>query len=577
MSDTHHVHDHDPTDHHDHDHSHDPDHGHTHDLRVDLDPALSDEDLRPAALSRRRFLQSAGLLGLTAGASTVLVGGRAAAQAAPAANSNTGTYTWLAGDHHIHTQYSPDAQYTVAQHAAQAKRNGIDWMVITDHGSVAHEKVSIARTNTDVVRARGDFPGMLVYQGVEWNIPGAEHGTVFFPPTALETLMLDLFEGTWDGAIINPANPKEDSPFMERKAVDAIRWLSAQVALKRVPAALFLANHPSRRGVDSPHEIRAWNDAGPTVAVGFEGAPGHQAGGVAKAALGPELGRGFYDNTPSIDSFTGYPLESYRTFGGFDWMTARVGGLWDSLLAEGRRWWITVNSDSHAIYKDTLKRGLGDGKYNDPTSPFYGAYGDPVDTGIQIAGNGDYWPGFYGRTVVGSTGREYVAVMKAIGEGRMWVVHGDLIKALDVRVTGTTMANGGATLGGTYMARVGDDVTITIKVTLNSTANNNGSIPALKRVDVISGPITGRTRDRDSFSAPETAVVRSFDVNQASGEVTLTHTFKDVKRPFFVRLRGTDARVSAPGSIEPRLDPVPVDPWTDLWFYANPTFIELAP
>ncbi|WP_202610455.1 hypothetical protein [Herbidospora solisilvae] len=28
-------------------------------------------------------------------------------------------------------------------------------------------------------------------------------------------------------------------------------------------------------------------------------------------------------------------------------MTARVGGLWDALLGEGRRWWITATSDSH--------------------------------------------------------------------------------------------------------------------------------------------------------------------------------------------------------------------------------------
>jgi len=25
--------------------------------------------------------------------------------------------------------------------------------------------------------------------------------------------------------------------------------------------------------------------------------------------------------------------------GGFDQMTARLGGFWDSMLGEGRRWW----------------------------------------------------------------------------------------------------------------------------------------------------------------------------------------------------------------------------------------------
>ncbi len=80
--------------------------------------------------------------------------------------------------------------------------------------------------------------------------------------------------------------------------------------------------------------------------------------------------RGIYDGSPGANSFPGYPLESYRTWGGFDWMTATVGGLWDSLLAEGRPWWITANSDSHQVYADTAARGGGDfnanGRYDDP-------------------------------------------------------------------------------------------------------------------------------------------------------------------------------------------------------------------
>ena len=48
-----------------------------------------------------------------------------------------------------------------------------------------------------------------------------------------------------------------------------------------------IANHPSRTataygvyGLVSPHELRDWNDAAPNVAVGMEGAPGHQASGL---------------------------------------------------------------------------------------------------------------------------------------------------------------------------------------------------------------------------------------------------------------------------------------------------------
>jgi PHP domain len=541
-----------------------------------VDPTIPLDALRPLDVTRRLFLQGIGLIGATTTTSALVLGiGQAAAQDTPknaAGNSNTGSYSWLSGDHHIHTQYSSDGQYTVAQHVGQAERFGLDWMVITDHGAVAHEKISVARTNSDVLRARSTFPNMLVFQGLEWNIPGAEHGTVFFPPTNQEIFLLQLFESSFDGAIINPANPKENSPLMESKAIDGIRWMAEQVRAGRVPAALFLANHPSRRGVDSPHEIRNWNDAGPNIAVGMEGAPGHQASSFAKSVGGPEAGRGFYDNTASIDSFLGYPPESYRTFGGFDWMTATVGGLWDSLLGEGRRWWITANSDSHSIYRNSFRRGAGEGRYADATSAYYGAYGDPVDTGAAINGNGDFWPGYYSRTVVGSTSRSYVDVMNAISSGRMWVMHGDLIAGLDVRVSSGS-ESAGVTLGGNYVAKRGDDVTINIVITPTTKPNNNGELPVMKRLDVIAGEINGRTVDKDTFRNESTKVLKSFELEKSDKPVTISYTFRDVRKPFYVRLRGTDGRFSAAGSIEPRLDPVPVDPWTDLWMYANPVFV----
>src|SRR4029077_6675317 len=125
-----------------------------------------------------------------------------------------------------------------------------------------------------------------------------------------------------------------NDPVVEAKAREGIGWLAGRGRDGSAPAALFRAHHPARRGLDSPHEIRGWNDADPSVAVGMEGAPGHQAAGVSRAAGGPELARGFHNVTPQPHSFVGYPLESYRTFGGFDWMTAKVGGLWDALLSE---------------------------------------------------------------------------------------------------------------------------------------------------------------------------------------------------------------------------------------------------
>jgi hypothetical protein len=465
----------------------------------------------------------------------------------------------------------------VAQHVEKAGQYGLDWMVITDHGRAAHEKVSIDLTLADVMEARSANPDMLVYQGLEWNIPGAEHGTVFFTPSAAEAAILHEFEKNYDGVVVFGSGAT--ASVNEPRAIEGIKWMGSQIAAGRTSAGLFLANHPSRRGLDSPHEFRNWIDADPTIAVGMEGAPGHQASGMAKSAGGPEVARGFYDFNPVADSFPAYPLESYRTFGGFDWITAKVGGLWDSLLAEGRRFFITANSDSHSVLLDTWIRGTKpDGSpvtsadYDNPASPYFGHYPDPIDKGVAQTGRGDFWPGFYSRTWVGAASRSYLDVMRGIRAGRVWVAHGDLIAGLEVRLVSST---GAATLGGTISVERGDSVGLQIGISRPISRNAHGDLPVLRRVDVITGPVTGPVADRDTMSAPGAAVVRSFDVSNASGDITLYHVFRNVSGPFYVRLRGTDGNYSAPGSIEPRLDPVPVDPWTDLWFYSNPIFVDV--
>jgi hypothetical protein len=571
------------------------DHGHSHedgdaDPPPFADPQVPDAELRPSDLSRRELLRRAGLLGAAAAGAQFLPGfaGLPSARAQGASGHEEAVddrvtdpdgVLWLAGDHHTHTQYSSDARYLVRTHVGQAARHRIDWLVITDHGRAAHEKVSIDRTLADVIATRAAYPAMLLYQGLEWNIPGAEHGTIFFAPGPNESALLHTFEKSFDGVVVYGAGATKNDPAVEAKAVEGLRWMADQLTAGKAPAGLFLANHPSRRGLDSPHEIRAWNDAAPGIAVGMEGAPGHQASGMAVASDGPEVARGFYDFAPSANSHLAYPLESYRTFGGFDWMTATVGGLWDSLLSEGRRWWITANSDAHAVYRDSIVRGGGTpANYDDPASPYYGAYGDPIDTLVMQKGNGDFWPGAYSRTVVGALARTYADVMAGIGDGRMWVTHGDLIWGLDARLSRLGEDALGVTLGGTFQAERGEDADLRIRITLPKMANFNGDRPKLRRVDVITAPITGRSADHDRFTAPGAAIVGSYDVDVVGkSEIQLRHVFRNVRAPFYVRLRGTDGNASGPGSIEPRLDPVPVDPWKDLWFYSNPIFVSIRP
>jgi PHP domain/TAT (twin-arginine translocation) pathway signal sequence len=250
---------------HDHPHRHSHDHGGAepdsplHAEAIDL--ATPDSELSPWALNRRNFLRAAGLLGAGAVVGSMWPAS-AAASPAPAGTGaeNDGDYRWLAGDHHIHTQYSPDAQYRVGDQVSHAAEYGLDWMVITDHGSVAHAKLGVDKVNPDIRVARTAYPDTLVFQGLEWNIPAAEHGTVFVAPGPNEVDVLKQFENSYDGTV-NNANASTTAN--EALAVAGLTFLGQAVRQRRVPDALMLANHPSRRGLDSPHEMRAWRDAYP--------------------------------------------------------------------------------------------------------------------------------------------------------------------------------------------------------------------------------------------------------------------------------------------------------------------------
>ncbi|MBC7274681.1 MAG: PHP domain-containing protein [Streptomyces sp.] len=560
--------------HHHHGHHHDHDHGHsTAPLPAAFDTSVPDEALSPEQQSRRSLLRRAGLLGAGLAATSV-VGSAAAPAYATGASSGSrkkNGFLWLAGDHHIHTQYSSDGKYRVVDQVRQGARYGMDWLVITDHGSTTHARIGVDKVNPDIQQARAAYEDTLVFQGLEWNIPAAEHGTVFVHPGKNEVSVLKQFETDYDGSV---KGASDSTPANEALAIAGLNFLAEQVRRRKVKDALMLANHPARRGVDSPHEIRGWRDATGAerqIAVGFEGAPGHQAGGLP-APLGPGRARGIYDNNPSANSFAGYPPESYRTWGGFDWMTATVGGLWDSLLAEGKPWWITANSDSHQNYGDTTMRG--------PNSDFNanGKYEDPVYAGQIDLAQADYWPGYYSRTHVGSDGFSYAAVMDGIRAGRIWVDHGQLLSALDVRVSGGSRW---ATLGGALHVKKGTKVTLTVDVALAGGPNWAGFVPQLARVDVIQGDVTGEVSDKDTFTAPTARVVRSYEVNKSTGTVRLTYDLGKVDRPVYVRLRGTDGKRGAVGAMGAAVDPAgpaldvvgDADPWQDLWFYTNPVWV----
>jgi hypothetical protein len=287
------------------------------------------------------------------------------------------------------------------------------------------------------------------------------------------------------------------------------------------------AHHPSRDAPGlgefvnvEPRELRNWNDAAPDVAVGMEGAPGHQAGPLSVNAAP----RGWY---------FGYP-----TMGGFDQMTAHLGGVWDSMLGEGRRWWITANSDSHWNYTD---------------------------------GGVAFWPGQYSKTYVYAK-KNHASILESLRRGRIFVTTGDLISELSIDVTDVKDKAVSARVGGTLTLATTGDVSIRIRVRDPEGTNHNGDSPEIARIDLIVGRVTGPNEDRSLDTNESTKVVKRFSASdwQRDGEfLDMTHTVS-VSAPLYVRVRGTNTN-----ELEPIVDPPDENPWQDLWFYSNPVFVEI--
>ncbi|MFF5077816.1 histidinol-phosphatase [Actinoplanes sp. NPDC000266] len=537
------------------------------------DPEVPESKLDAQAVSRRGILKSAGLFGAGFAAAGALAPSPAAAHSSHPAPDD-GDFAYLAGDHHVHTVYSHDAKYTFSQQAMRAAQFGLDWMVMTEHSNIGHANAGGALAeHAEVVTARAENPRMLLFQGLEWYIPGAEHATVFTAPGVNEATILRDFELAYDGKLLNRTTSTADN---EALAVAAIKWLAARKRAGDVPDVLVLANHPSRLGIDSPSELRGWRDADPSVMIGMEGAPGAQ-GAALPGWRGANSIRGEYENKPSDQSWPGYPAEAYVTYGGFDWMTATVGGMWDALLAEGKLFSITSNSDNHRTVYDTWRNGDWPAGQNFDNT---GKLPDPVPTTTPQAGS-DFWPGQFSRTHVGVTRYGYREVMDGLRAGRVWVDHGQLLDAVDVRLVGSGSKS--ATLGGRLRARRGEKLTLLVTVTTASRPNLHNVVPSLAHVDVIQGAVRGPAADRSTWRAPATRVTRSVGTAGRKGTYTLRIPIDPVREPGYLRLRGSDGRRNGPGPLGKAIDPRgPIvhtpgdgDPWLDTWFYTNPIFIDL--
>jgi hypothetical protein len=173
--------------------------------------------------------------------------------------------------------------------------------------------------------------------------------------------------------------------------------------------------------------------------------------------------------------------------------------------------------------------------------------------------------------------------MDGLRAGRVWVDHGRLIKSLDarVRVAGDRRHFTGTPLGGVLHVKRGTATELTIDIDLQDVPNWAQFIPVLKRVDVITGSVTGPVADRDNFTAPDAKVVKSFEVSAGQRRLSLNYSLGRLDKPFYLRLRGTDGNRTQPGLMGAAIDPYgpqldvvgDADPWGDLWFYTNPIWV----
>ncbi|MCL2487156.1 MAG: hypothetical protein FWE80_00550 [Oscillospiraceae bacterium] len=345
-------------------------------------------------------------------------------------------------------------------------------------------------------------------------------------------------------------------------------------------SAYVLPVKPSRSQALRVSDLKEFNDDGPEVTFGAEFVPGNQF----DAYRGGYDAMKFYDTKQkkvvsiSVDGFAGLSaaVDSYlsklpaetdpakvetnkqaildgvaqaRTWGGADYMLAKLGGAWDTMLSEGRRFWA------------------------------FGAAGDSFVKNYTYA-----------------YGKDAQSVLDGMRSGNSFVSTGDLITALDY-----TAANNGvsATMGETIIPVKGKDTTVTITFTspnknvdhIDLIAGEVGEKPvryadgSTSTISVFTDPTQYLTPAYQTDTVDTTKVIKTFNKSDfkvnADGSYTVTFTLPAGDKDMYYRLRGTNnAKGSANCDTQgnPTVDSLLGDNTeakakADLWFYSNPVFV----
>ncbi|CAH2601854.1 conserved exported protein of unknown function [Rhodovastum atsumiense] len=483
-----------------------------------------------------------------------------------------------------------------------------------------------------IIIERSKYYRKVIINGLEQNVPGHEHADTAvlagqFPASgtgnanamAQYEFLFDRSDSDTQGDTVNgvqawPGKITTNSGTAGHgKTVAGVAWMQANYPL----GAYMSPTHVERQGMFNPNgsngynieHFRDLNNAGPTVAFGFDG-PGHQA----------ESSRGSY----------GSGAVGNGTFGGRGIYVAQIGNVWDAMLAEGRNWFYFGSSDYHSrgIFGPTDRYSTADfypGEYERnyiPNTSSFRAQSvvDGLRSGNSFNVFGDLiGPDFTYRACVGS-------VCKTMGE-TLVVNPGDTVK-VEMRVLVPGKNNSPYTFNNPILAQVG------IQQPLNA--------PVLDHVDFIKGNITGLVAPTDPAytlpvnAAPGTtswnpqkaptpistaaALYKTFDKTNWQSVGTrrvITFTIPNVQQAFFLRARGTNLPQGVPNATDSQGNPMAdnrsgtnaekatqeiicadaacpahlptsasgsgqkvvdndVRGWSSLWFYANPIFVRLA-
>ncbi|WP_225934613.1 MULTISPECIES: S-layer protein [unclassified Cupriavidus] len=496
------------------------------------------------------------------------------------------TGKWTTGDLHVHTIESDDAQNKLVDVLDQAMiTNNLDWTAITNHLRVSTRDqngtaivggplpFSKAMADYEIPAVRqlqvnGSYTTKLIFSAFEWDMPTHDHmnvGIFSGTPLATATKAANQFEyyftdrpaAQFDAADVASWNTSGTKGYTTHAdAVRAVAWLRDNFP----DTSYALINHPSRNsGKYTVADYREFNDTAPKVVFGVEGMVGNQM----------EPDRGGY-TTAYVDA----NLKN-RVYGGVDYVVAQVGGIWDALLGDGRRFWNVGDSDHHFKTIGTNSSG--------------------------------YYPGEYAKTYVWIDNKNtgIKGVLEGVRSGKMFSVFGDLINALDFNIASGA---GKGEMGGELKATAGETVTVTIRFKSPDRNNYqypiNGGVnvnmrPVVDHIDLIAGDVTPRaaagTPEYSKETNDSTKVIATFTSADwkldKDGYNTVTYTYKAARNQYF-RLRGTNLGMNVAGETsngnplpdqkvsvteaDARFNAINARNYNDLWFYSNPVFVTVG-